>query len=136
MSDVRARLADALRNHRPSSFDNGASCSCGNWGCGNWRWTYGFGWDDHILDVLLSLDGIAIVELPAADSTRYEGDDVPSTDRLAWFPDGEFSVSRWNYPEVQIEYRGEPLEPVAIRTARALAAALLAAADAAEGGSE
>lgn len=117
MSDLRARLADALRKEL------------------SWVALERIN-PVRLADVLLSLDGIAIVELPAADSTRYEGDDVPSTDRLAWFPDGEFSVSRWNYPEVQIEYRGEPLEPVAIRTARALAAALLAAADAAEGGSE
>lgn len=127
--DLRARLADALRNHRSSS--------CGNWECGNWRWTYGFGWDDHLIDVLLSLDGIAIVELPPADSTRYEGDEHEPMDRLCWMPGDDFEVSVWGRGEIQhCGYGWGDLEPFSVAQARTIASALLAAADAAERGSE
>ena len=80
----------------------------------------------------IEASGYAIVKLPEPDSTRYEGDEHEPMDRLAWGTGGKFAVSHWEYPEVQVAYDGEPFEPISIEEARAFAAALLAAADAAE----
>jgi hypothetical protein len=74
-----------------------------------------------------------VVELPEPDSTRYDGDEHAPVDRPAWDGGGRFWVSHWKYPEVQVTYDGEPFEPISIGVARSLAAALLAAANAAEG---
>ncbi|AGK88170.1 DNA methyltransferase [Mycobacterium phage WIVsmall] len=84
----------------------------------------------------LKANGIALIELPEPNSTRYEDEDdeFPPADRLAWwYPGSLFGISQWGYPnEVQIAYNGEPFEPVNIIEARFIAAALLAAAAAAE----
>lgn len=113
MSDLHALLSDVL-----------AAVLQGNWPLA-----------DHAVDVLLSLGGIAIVELPEPDSTRYEGDEHEPVDRLAWRA-GNWSASVWEYPEVQLSEAISGFwythEPISIKDARALAAALLAAADKAE----
>ncbi|AYD87831.1 hypothetical protein SEA_ARCUSANGELUS_83 [Mycobacterium phage ArcusAngelus] len=89
---------------------------------------------DVTLDALASLPGVAVIQLPEPNSTRYEDDEFPPADRLAWWcPGSLFGISQWGYPnEVQIAYNGEPFEPVNIIEARFIAAALLAAAAAAE----
>ncbi|ATN88571.1 hypothetical protein SEA_DAWORST_79 [Mycobacterium phage DaWorst] len=86
-----------------------------------------------LADALLSLPGVAVIQLPEPNSTRYEDDEFPPADRLAWWcPGSLFGISQWGYPnEVQIAYNGEPFEPVNIIEARFIAAALLAAAAAA-----
>lgn len=75
--------------------------------------------------------GYAVVQLPEPDSTRYEGDEHEPIDRLAWCTGSRFAVSHWEYPEVQVAYDDEPLEPIGIDEARRFAAALLAASVAA-----
>jgi hypothetical protein len=113
MSDVRARLGNALREHRPLRQQD--KCVCGS---------EFIGFDEHRADVLLSLPGIAIVQLPAPDSDgEWDGQD----DHVGWWAstgrndDGILGV----LPHIM----GDWLHPNA---ARRFAAALLAAADAAE----
>ena len=83
----------------------------------------------------------AVIELPEPDSTRYdEGEDAefPPADRLGWLRGmGLYEVTFWpEYAgEVQVAYNNEPGEPLSVSEARQLAAALLAAANAAESGS-
>ncbi|AVJ49527.1 hypothetical protein SEA_MARYBETH_59 [Mycobacterium phage MaryBeth] len=88
-----------------------------------------------LADVVLGLPGVAVIQLPEPNSTRYEDEDdeFPPADRLAWwYPGSLFGISQWGYPnEVQIAYNGEPFKPVNIIEARFIAAALLAAAAAA-----
>lgn len=56
---VRARLAEALWEHRIIEIGIGCNgCSCGDTN-GNWA--------AHAVDVLLSLEGVAIVALPEPD---------------------------------------------------------------------
>jgi hypothetical protein len=82
----------------------------------------------------------ATVELPEPDSTRYEGDEHEPMDRLSWQDRGGFEVSNWLQNEVQLSVWAnngsfgswEAFEPITARAARDLAAALLAAAEAAE----
>ncbi|AGT20591.1 hypothetical protein PBI_SARFIRE_60 [Mycobacterium phage SarFire] len=89
----------------------------------------------YLVDRLLSIPGVAVIQLPEPNSTRYEDEDdeFPPADRLAWWHPGSlFGISQWGYPnEVQIAYNGEPFKPVNIIEARFIAAALLAAAAAA-----
>jgi hypothetical protein len=124
VTDVRQCLTDALRDQwAPSTVVYGTDEPVG--------FNSSTDWARHVADVLLSLPGIAIIELPGADSTRYEGDEHEHEDRLAWICD-PFAVSHWNYPGVQIYYEGESFEPISIAYARTFAAAILAAANAAE----
>jgi hypothetical protein len=83
---------------------------------------------------VLKAAGYAVVELPEANSTRYEGDEHESMDRLGWWQAGSpFGVTQWrNSDEVQLAYENEPFEPLSTSEARFIAAALLAAAGAAE----
>lgn len=90
---------------------------------------------EHILAALRSK--YAIVEKPAPDSTRYEGDEHEHTDRPSWSA-GEYAVSVWNQGEVEISsYTAGGYwiteEPISTNDARRFATALLAAADTAEG---
>ena len=72
----------------------------------------------------------AIVELPEPDQDRYEGDEGPPEDRLAWlYGHGLYGVSVWHAGQVQVGYNNEPGEPLSLAESRRLAAALLAAAD-------
>jgi hypothetical protein len=57
VSDIRARLADALRKHNP------AICHGQHYLEASWSQMERI-WAQHVADVLLSLPGIAIVELP------------------------------------------------------------------------
>lgn len=78
---------------------------------------------------------LVTVALPEPDSTRYEGDEHEPADRLAW-RSANWAASVWKYPEVQLsavfDSGWETFEPFSIAEARSLAAALLAAADAAD----
>ncbi len=111
MSDVRARLAEALRGHQRNPYgqhDGWWECSCS---------TDEPHTPEHMADVLLSLEGVAIVALPEPDSHSPEswvGKSVTATRGLGrvrcYIDDARFTVP----------------------AARELAAALLAASDAAE----
>lgn len=111
MTDIRAQLSDALRDHRferwsPESFSR---CACGQ----RFEWPRS-DHPEHLADVLLSLPGIAIVELPVG---------------VGW------AAEDWSAKPLQ---RDRPFIRVGVESplfpdgAREFAAALLAAANAAE----
>lgn len=134
MSDVvRAKLAEALRQHGDSSLATWANeriCLCD---CMYRVMPPGPDFCDHLADVLLSLEGVTIVALPPPDSTRYEGDEHEPQDRLCWGPGDDFEVSVWDRGEVQRHgYGWGDSEPLSVNEARTIASWLLAAADAAE----
>jgi hypothetical protein len=112
MSDIRTRLAVAIHKARLAQVLT----------------------SEELADQLLSLPGIAIVELPEPDSDREDEDDPDSEQRLGWAAlDTAYFITQWGYPdEVQIAYDCEPMEPLTVAEARSLAAALLAAANIAE----
>lgn len=124
VSDIRTRLADALADHN-SICDGHTTTEC--W-CGEREPVHGNGieWAEHVADVLLSLPGIAIVELPPETITPTGwGDDCLG----AWpAAPGEDPVSAW--PKGKIAMSGGDF--ISVPDAHALAAALLAAAQAAE----
>lgn len=73
-----------------------------------------------------------VVELPEPDSTRYEGDEHESQDRLCWMPGDDFEVSVWNPGEVQRHGFGwGDAEPLSADEAWRVGLALLAASVAA-----
>jgi hypothetical protein len=112
MTDIRTRLADALKEHRSISRHTGVYCTCDGW-----KWSPQVDWFQHLADVLLSLPGIAIVELPdKSDEDGYF---------ITFHPDVSVAV-----PEGRIDWL-DGSERSAFE-ARKLAAALLAAANAAE----
>lgn len=128
MTNLRARIKVALLEHYPLGK------SREEWVCGacyadfhNFRY-----FEDHIADVLLSLPGIAIVEEPKPDGAvwRIDDDFEVSTIELAYASEA-FSSSPTRHPGCKIEWGSLELNLVS-QEARALAAALLAAADAAE----
>lgn len=132
MSDVRATLAEALRGHESDGCDY---CSCGrrySWGENAPGWATE--WAAHAADVILAAPGVTTIALPEPTSTREDDEDDESAHRLGWWQNGSpYYITQWGYPnEVQIAYDGEALEPINVSEARFLAAALLAAADAAE----
>lgn len=120
VSDLRTRLANALKQHQflhanHASIGSNARCLCGL------RPQDQSEWADHVVaDVLLSLPGIAIVELPEFN------------DGYGCFSGGGYPCSRDSDDQggmVRTSMSANYLPP---RTARAYAAALLAAASAAE----
>ncbi|MDP7721817.1 hypothetical protein [Mycobacterium sp. TY814] len=133
MSDVRARLAEALRNHfklhragRPEEWVcGGCHADFHNFQCH----------EDHVADVLLSLEGVAIVALPEPDDTGSgQGGEFD-----AWwgrYPDNDpHHAPRWAGYDVWAEHGKVHTSAIHEHTpdqARALAAVLLAAADAAK----
>lgn len=129
MSDIRARIADALREHQfyPCTDETpggciGATCT--------WHGDWWPQWWNHLADVLLSLPGIAIVELPEPypDETvhpYWSIDDVNGPQVIGVTDSDDTSESDW----VSIEFTAR-WRTVDVSTARALAAALLAAAEA------
>ncbi|UJE15545.1 hypothetical protein SEA_DUSSY_79 [Mycobacterium phage Dussy] len=129
--ELRAVLTEALAGHQPENY--GFNCSGCDWEPANPAVTDAAEFAAHQLDVLDTAPGVAVIQLPEPNSTRYEDDEFPPADRLAWWcPGSLFGISQWGYPnEVQIAYNGEPFEPVNIIEARFIAAALLAAAAAA-----
>jgi hypothetical protein len=92
---------------------------------------------EHIL-AALTADGYAVIRLPEPTPgwcDCYEEDgDPPDHNAFSDGECGEFTVTTWHaHPgEVQVSHQDEPLEPFSIAEARALAAALLSAADDAE----
>lgn len=85
----------------------------------------------YIFDALKAAR-IAVVELPEPDSTRYEGDEHESQDRLCWMPGDDFEVSVWNPGEVQRHGFGwGDAEPLSADEAWRVGLALLAASVAA-----
>lgn len=115
MADLRARLTDALQ----------LELAVRRGGLRKWA--------AHIADVLLSLPGIAIVELPQPDGASYVVD--PEDDQFEVIPI-QLSRDPWNesaerYHGCRISWGSLELNLVDDH-ARALAAALLGAANAAE----
>lgn len=125
MSDLRACLADALREHEPFriNVDGGwIGCSCDG---GFSRFTAA-AHRSHLADVLLSLPGIAIVELPEPTGSEPATEDENGF--VEWeYPHGAVQVfdggvigwGRWHFEDAT--------------KLREAASALLAAANAAEG---
>lgn len=118
MTDVRARFAEVLQEHRSmSSYGGGVICTAR--GC-MWKWSPSGSIEQHQTDVLLSLPGIAIVELPEQNPVQPE-----------------WPVLTWDVLDHSLVYVEDGLINHDARfhdssDARALAAALLAAANAAE----
>jgi hypothetical protein len=82
VSDLRQRLADALRQHQ--SWDT-LICDCG------WDGDDGQNsWSSHVADVLLSLPGIAIVDVNESSTGRHSIDDDRIEDGryVVWFDSG------------------------------------------------
>lgn len=134
MSDVRATLVDALRHHTPVEDGEGFFCSCTDI---NLLLEQGIATNhtpEHLADAILAAPGVTTIALPEPTSTREDDEDDESSHRLGWWQNGSpYYITQWGYPnEVQIAYDGEALEPIDVNEARFLAAALLAAADAAE----
>lgn len=121
MSDVvRAKLAEALRQHGDSSLATWANeriCLCD---CMYRVMPPGPDFCDHLADVLLSLEGVTIVALP-------EPSGINGADNRVWHPHGFYVEQEFN-GDVVINDR----LAVCADELRALAAVLLAAADAAE----
>jgi hypothetical protein len=101
MTDLRTRLAAELGKHGP--------IPCGRCRCGSLDTSL-----FHRADALLSLPGIAIIELPEADR-------------------GEWATKEWSIllPENGL-LPARVFSPIQVTSAPALAAALLAAANAAD----
>lgn len=78
---------------------------------------------EHVLDRLAAA-GYVVVKLPEDGEWGLAGDD--------WNTIGMYDVAVWNPGEVEVSYDATPGEPLSPAHARALAAALLAAANAAE----
>jgi uncharacterized protein (DUF779 family) len=121
VSDIRARLADALREH--PHMAQWRTCGCCN-GQPSPPICDADSHADHLADVLLSLPGIAIVELPAP----YHDEDTYQAWRF--FEHGEDEYVTWpacvsgEGADISISGMGG----YSGSEARALAAALLAAA--------
>lgn len=117
MTDIRERLADALREHTPVDTSGGSETERNLIFCGGHQWhTEHEGWQswvDHVADVLLSLPGIAIVQLQEPERSSEEVGLFLSRDGTAVNMYGDY-------------FDQTPAE------IRAHAAALLAAANAAE----
>ncbi|OBK49411.1 hypothetical protein A5656_28410 [Mycobacterium gordonae] len=126
---VRAKLTEALRDQHAMAYDAAMYyCDCGM-ATGGYRV-----WADHMVDVLLSLEGVAIVELPTRVGSRWPVDDeddfAVSTVELVRASDA-FAATPRRHPGCKVEWGSVELN-LCTRDARALAAALLAAAAAAE----
>ncbi|MHA7703430.1 hypothetical protein ACX9NE_26935 [Mycobacterium sp. ML4] len=129
MSDIRALMIEALRDtpdlvaHRFIDTDG--------------EWSFKLHGVDEVAeratDAILAAPGVTTIALPEPTSTREDDQDDESAHRLGWQNGSPYYITQWGYPnEVQIAYDGEALEPIDVNEARFLAAALLAAADAAE----
>jgi hypothetical protein len=105
--DIRTRLADALDKHEGVEGWSFCRCSDKQKHCAG-----------HLADVLLSLPGIAIVELPAPNQFAPDWKDFGHAQTYAALPGqvARFSGKQW----------------ITSSEARAIAAALLAAANATE----
>lgn len=122
---VRAKLAEALRGHQRNPYgqhDGWWECSCS----ADEPHT-----PEHLADVLLSLEGVAIVALPTLMVDRSNVAESIK-DRPMWQVE-----DAWTCLELAdcIEYEAAgqtECGTLTVTEARALAAALLAAADAAE----
>jgi len=128
MSDVRARLAAALRGHQRNPYgqhDGWWECSCS---------TDEPHTPEHLANALLSLEGVAIVALPEPVGSRWPVDDdddfTVSTVELVRASNA-FAATPRRHPGCKVEWGSVELN-LCTRDARALAAALLAAADVAE----
>lgn len=127
---VRAKLAEALRDQHAMAYDDDAAmyyCDCGM-ATGDYRV-----WADHMVDVLLSLEGVAIVALPEQMVDRSNVAESIK-DRPMWEVGGAWTSLTDNAGEIEFEADDQNANGClnSPAEARAFAAALLAAADAAE----
>ena len=137
MSDVlRARLAEALLAHTGKRHVGSGAIFCTDGPGGlvhatspTWR-----EWAEHTANALLSLEGVAIVALPEPVGSRWPVDDdddfTVSTVELVRASNA-FAATPRRHPGCKVEWGSVELN-LCTRDARALAAALLAAADVAE----
>ncbi|MGV8064588.1 hypothetical protein PJP13_24295 [Mycobacterium kansasii] len=127
MSDVRAKLAEALRGHQRNPYgqhDGWWECSCS----ADEPHT-----PEHLADVLLSLEGVAIVALPEQMVDRSNVAESIK-DRPMWEVGGAWTSLTNNAGEIEFEADSQNTYGClsSPNEARELAAVLLAAADAAE----
>jgi hypothetical protein len=71
VTDIRARLAEAVREHQLGFDHDKKIWLCVSMSC---NWTgHNLDFEEHQADVLLSLPGIAIVEIPHGDGISPDG---------------------------------------------------------------
>jgi hypothetical protein len=127
MTALRDPLAAALQKHQPVDDGEGFFCSCSSTAV---LLEQGIATDytpQHLADVLLALDDIAIVELPSATGDLLLGG-MEWRFGLTFCP----RLVVWTAPESPVMIQNVEPGDLAPDQARALAAALLAAASAAE----
>lgn len=128
-TDIRAKLVALLYEHQEDAafnLDSGRDeCRCGEQGTQGWR--------EHFADVLLSLEGVAIVALPEQMVDRSNVAESIK-DRPMWEVGGAWTSLTDNAGEIEFEADDQNANGClnSPAEARAFAAALLAAADAAE----
>ena len=134
MPDLRAQIADALAGHDHWDYAGDLQCRCG-------ESFYGDGdgdkkaqeWGAHAADVVLALPGVAVVGLPEQMTDRSNVADSVK-DRPMWEVGGAWtslaSVGGIDFETTAVHGGYGTLETP--DEARALAAALLAAANSAE----
>jgi len=125
---VRAKLAEALRDQHAMAYDDDAAmyyCDCGM-ATGDYRV-----WADHMVDVLLSLEGVAIVALPEQMVDRSNVAESIK-DRPMWEVGGAWTSLTDNAGEIEFEADDQNANGClnSPAEARAFAAVLLAAAEA------
>lgn len=134
MPDLRAQIADALAGHDHWDYAGDLQCRCG-------ESFYGDGdgdkkaqeWGAHAADVVLALPGVAVVGLPEQMTDRSNVADSIK-DRPMWEVGGSWTSLTDNAGEIEFETDNQNACGC-LNTpddARALAAALLAAANSAE----
>ncbi|NKT91769.1 hypothetical protein GS854_01630 [Rhodococcus hoagii] len=126
-----------IAEHRLDDFDG--TCFCGEWSYEDEPYDpadpeLASMHSAHVVAALTNA-GKTIVELPERTDDRFV-DGYEGCEMDGWeVQQGPHYVSVWEQGQVQIDYQGNPEEPVSPQYARDLAAALLAAARVAEGGS-
>lgn len=113
MADIHKRLTDTL--HPELAIRRGSLAT----------------WASHIADALLALPDIAVVELPDAEDFTWQIDDDFKVSTLELARVGETGAAPTVHPGCQITWGSLELNLVS-HDARALAAVLLAATNAAE----
>ncbi|AHI61371.1 hypothetical protein BJD73_gp71 [Mycobacterium phage Brocalys] len=133
--ELRAVLTEALGRHEfvPASFiadPKPANCACGEWrdsGPGQARVRHNF--LEHFADAVLSLPGVAVIQLPEPDEHEDEEQEFTDFPGVGLYVPVVFD----RHPgEVQIRAGAWCDEPLSVDEARGLAASILAAASYAE----
>lgn len=126
MTDIRTQLAETMAVHGATHVLDVDACNGCAWRGRDWRDSH----SDHLVDVLLALQGIAIVQVP--DDPPRVTEWPAGAETVFHTPDDEIAATSIVFP---ITGAGEA-QLVYTKTPKLLAAALLAAAAAAERGAE